>query len=70
MGIFDAIKQFLAMGPESHEKEENKMAEKKMTVEEVNEYMKQKCGFVPRMFQIINTVTPDPGRTFADFYAT
>ncbi len=43
---------------------------KKMTLEEVNAYMKEKCGFVPRMFQIINTVTPDPGRTFADFYAT
>jgi len=26
--------------------------EKKMTLEEVNEHMKQKCGFVPRMFQI------------------
>jgi hypothetical protein len=44
--------------------------EKKMTLEEVNEYMKQKCGFVPRMFQIINTVTSEPGRTFADFYAS
>jgi len=44
--------------------------EKKMTVEEVNAYMKQKCGFVPRMFQIINTVTPEPGKTFADFYAS
>ena len=68
MGIFDAIKQFLAMRPESREKEEKSMSEKKMTTEEVNEYMKQKCGFVPRMFQVINTVTPDPGRTFADFY--
>lgn len=46
------------------------MAEKKMTTEEVNEYMKKQCGFVPRMFQIINTVTPEPGRTFADFYAS
>ena len=41
-----------------------------MTVEQVNEYMKKQCGFVPRMFQIINTVTPEPGRTFADFYAS
>jgi len=46
------------------------MSEKKMTTEEVNQYMKEKCGFVPRMFKIINTVTPDPGRTFADFYAS
>jgi alkylhydroperoxidase/carboxymuconolactone decarboxylase family protein YurZ len=44
--------------------------EKKMTLEKVNEHMKQECGFVPRMFQIINTVTPEPGRTFADFYAS
>jgi hypothetical protein len=42
----------------------------KMTTEEVNEYMMKQCGFVPRMFKIINTVTPDPGRTFADFYAS
>ncbi len=32
--------------------------------------MKKQCGFVPRMFQVINTVTPEPGRTFADFYAS
>jgi alkylhydroperoxidase/carboxymuconolactone decarboxylase family protein YurZ len=44
--------------------------EKKMTLEEVNQYMQDKCGFVPRMFKIINTVTPDPGKTFADFYAS
>lgn len=43
---------------------------KKMTVEEVDAYMQQQCGFVPRMFKIINTVTPEPGRTFADFYAS
>ena len=68
MGLFDFIKQLLAAGPEKNAREADNMAEKKMTVEEVNAYMKQKCGFVPRMFQIINTVTPDPGRTFADFY--
>ena len=28
------------------------MAEK-MTLDQVNEYMKKQCGFVPRMFQII-----------------
>lgn len=42
----------------------------KMTAEEVGKYMEQTMGFVPRMFKVINTVTPDPGRTFADFYAT
>lgn len=46
------------------------MAEKKMTAEEVNKYMENLMGFLPRMFKIINTVTPDPGKTFADFYAT
>jgi alkylhydroperoxidase/carboxymuconolactone decarboxylase family protein YurZ len=70
MGIFDFVKQLLAKGQENTTKEEKKMAEKKMSVEEVNAYMKEKCGFVPRMFQIINTVTPEPGRTFADFYAS
>jgi hypothetical protein len=45
-------------------------AEKKMTPEEANEYMNKVMGFTPRMFKIINTVTPDPGKTFADFYAT
>ncbi len=71
MGLFDFIRQLLAQEPEKIIREETKMAdEKKMTTDEVNEYMKQKCGFVPRMFQIINTVTPEPGRTFADFYAS
>ncbi len=69
MGVVDYIRSLLALGPGTQAKEEKQMAEeKKMTLEEVNEYMKKKCGFVPRMFQIINTVTPDPGRTFADFY--
>ncbi len=40
----------------------------KMTAAEADEYMKVHCGFVPRMFKIINTVSPDPGKTFADFY--
>lgn len=71
MGVLDYVKKLLALGPESHAKEEKRMADaKKMTLEEVNAYMKEKCGFVPRMFQIINTVTPEPGRTFADFYAS
>lgn len=47
------------------------MAEKiTMSVDEVNAYMKEQCGFVPRMFKILNTVTPAPGKTFADFYAS
>jgi alkylhydroperoxidase/carboxymuconolactone decarboxylase family protein YurZ len=52
------------------EQKEVTMAEKKMTPEETNEYMNKVMGFTPRMFKIINTVTPDPGKTFADFYAT
>jgi alkylhydroperoxidase/carboxymuconolactone decarboxylase family protein YurZ len=40
----------------------------KMTADEVNAYMKEHMGFVPRMFKIVNTVTPVPGKTFADFY--
>ncbi len=67
MGLFNFIKQLLAVEPEKTTREETRMAEK-MTLDQVNAYMQQKCGFVPRMFKIINTVTPDPGRTFADFY--
>lgn len=68
MGIWDEIKKLFA---QHGQEEEVKMAEeKKMTAEEVDRYMKEKMGFVPRMFKIINTVTPDPGKTFADFYAT
>ncbi len=68
MGIWDEIKKLFA---QHGREEEVKMAEeKKMTAEEVDRYMKEKMGFVPRMFKIINTVTPDPGKTFADFYAT
>ncbi len=39
-------------------------------VQEVNEYMKGKMGFETRMFKVINTVATEPGRTFADFYAS
>lgn len=71
MGIFDELKKMFGLASNAGaNRRETKMADKKMTVEEVNEYMKKQCGFVPRMFQIINTVTPDPGKTFADFYAT
>ena len=50
----DVVKQlFSGSQGEPKTREGTKMADKKMTVEEVNEYMKKQCGFVPRMFQII-----------------
>jgi alkylhydroperoxidase/carboxymuconolactone decarboxylase family protein YurZ len=75
MGIWDELRKFFsrtAAQPGSGEvrRGETMADEKKMTVDEVNEYMKTTMGFVPRMFKIINTVSPDPGKTFADFYAT
>jgi alkylhydroperoxidase/carboxymuconolactone decarboxylase family protein YurZ len=72
MGIWDEFKKiFNKKEVISEEKKEGTMSEeKKMTPEEVNEYMNKVMGFTPRMFKIINTVTPDPGKTFADFYAT
>lgn len=72
MGILDVIKKlFDSERDDSGTETEVKMAEeKKMTAEEANAYMKKTMGFVPRMFKVVNTVTPDPGRTFADFYAT
>src|SRR3972149_2264017 len=36
--------------------------------QEANEYMKKKMLFTPRMFKVINTVAPDVGKRFADFY--
>lgn len=69
MGLLDFARSMLGLVPGDQTTEVGKMAEK-MTAEQVNAYMKQQCGFVPRMFQVINTVTPDPGRTFADFYAS
>jgi alkylhydroperoxidase/carboxymuconolactone decarboxylase family protein YurZ len=36
--------------------------------QQANEYMKEKMLFTPRMFQIINTVAPEAGERFADFY--
>ncbi len=36
--------------------------------EEANEYMKKKMLFTPRMFKVTNTVAPDVGKKFADFY--
>lgn len=85
MNFWDELKKFFAStskregGDESEKGAE--MAEssmKAMTMEECaamspeecNEYMKNVMGFTPRMFQTINTVTPVPGKTFADFYAS
>lgn len=71
MGILSEIKRILAGGPAKTEREEESMAEQKtMTAEEVNKYMEETMGFVPRMFKIVNTVTGVPGKTFADFYAS
>lgn len=72
MGIFEELKRILT-GRSEHKapKEEVTMAETKtLTTEEVNKYMEETMGFVPRMFKIINTVTTVPGKTFADFYAS
>ena len=40
------------------------------TTQEVNEFMKTNMKFVPRMYQILNTVVPDHGMAFANFYQT
>jgi alkylhydroperoxidase/carboxymuconolactone decarboxylase family protein YurZ len=49
---------------------DKKMAEegKDMTAEEADKYMDDVMGFTPRMFKVINTVNPEAGKTFADFY--
>ena len=41
-----------------------------MTPQETNAYMKEKMGFLPRMFATVNQIAPPAGQTFADFYAT
>lgn len=41
-----------------------------MNAEEANQYMEKKMGFTPRMFKVINTVNPESGKAFADFYET
>lgn len=38
--------------------------------QQANQYMKRVMGFTPRMFQVINTVNPEAGERFADFYDT
>jgi alkylhydroperoxidase/carboxymuconolactone decarboxylase family protein YurZ len=40
-----------------------------MTPQEANAYMKEKMGFLPRMFSVVNQVAPPAGKTFADFYS-
>ncbi|HEB02932.1 MAG TPA: hypothetical protein ENI12_06850 [Nitrospirae bacterium] len=73
MSMWDELKRFFGMTSEPEttvtKSEGGEMSDiSKMTVDEVNKYMEEHCGFVPRMFKIINTVTPVPGKTFADFY--
>jgi alkylhydroperoxidase/carboxymuconolactone decarboxylase family protein YurZ len=72
MGILDEIKNlFSSKEAVTEQRKEAKMADEvKMSTEEVNEYMKKTMGFLPRMFKVVNTVTPAPGKTFADFYAS
>ncbi len=38
------------------------------TTQEVNEYMKKRMKFIPRMYQVLNNVIPDNGMAFANFY--
>ncbi len=40
------------------------------TTQEANDYMMKKMKFIPRMYQVLNTVVPDAGIGFADFYMT
>jgi alkylhydroperoxidase/carboxymuconolactone decarboxylase family protein YurZ len=63
MSLFDWFRK-------KEEKEVKEVAEevKEMTAEEANKYMEDLMGFTPRMFQVINTVNPEAGKTFADFY--
>ncbi len=39
-------------------------------IKEINDYMRAKLGFDTRMFKTINQITTEPGRGFADFYAS
>ncbi len=41
-----------------------------MDAKEADKYMADTMGFTPRMFKVINTVNPEMGTTFADFYAS
>jgi len=68
MGILETIKSFLAMRPESTEKENTMTEEQKMTAAEADQYMEDHMLFTPRMFKVINQLHPLAGKTFADFY--
>ncbi len=46
------------------------MAVSQERAQQANQYMKEKMLFTPRMFQVINTIAPEAGERFADFYAT
>lgn len=37
---------------------------------QANAYVKERMFFVPRMFQILNTVAPETPEKFSDFYAS
>ncbi len=68
MGILESLKRFLAMRPDTTEREVNMSEEKKLTPEEANKYMEEHMLFTPRMFKVINQLNPEAGKTFADFY--
>ena len=36
--------------------------------EQANAYMRERMGFDTRMFQVINTIAPEVGERFSDFY--
>ncbi|MCI0399196.1 MAG: carboxymuconolactone decarboxylase family protein, partial [Chloroflexi bacterium] len=38
--------------------------------QQANDYMKEKMFFTPRMFKVTNTIAPEVGERFADFYAS
>jgi alkylhydroperoxidase/carboxymuconolactone decarboxylase family protein YurZ len=61
-GILDKLRSIFE---KEEEKEVKEMAD---PAEEANEYMKKKMLFTPRMFKVTNTVAPDVGKKFADFY--
>jgi alkylhydroperoxidase/carboxymuconolactone decarboxylase family protein YurZ len=60
----DKLKEALRLREELLEKV------KELSPEETNKYQEELMGFVPRLFQIVNQVTPVPGTAFADFYST
>jgi len=70
MGILEELKKLFSRAQTaSGQGEVTNMADKKMSLEEVNEYMKKQCGFV-RGCSDHQHRDPGTGRTFADFYAS